>query len=103
MSNFRKFFFVNALISLFALSAFATEVKPGGPSNPASLRAVNWEELQGRCAHPEQYDIQVAPANIKLVCQDTQVSWVPGAPGEVPLTGSRKIKTEVLSTKFHVQ
>lgn len=101
------FWGVMVLALSFSLSAaFAGDTKPGEGQKPGvpgqTQKPISWEELKERCAHPEQFDVQRAPQNIKVQCSDVTHTWLPAAPGEVSLQGVRHITTGVYSDKFVV-
>jgi hypothetical protein len=76
--------------------------KDGREDRPTPSRAVTWEELLDRCQHPQNYDTQVPPHNIKIQCSDVQREYVASAPGELPLPAIRNVVSAVFSDKFHV-
>ena len=73
----------------------------GGPSSGVST-SISWEDLKERCLHPEQFDVQKAPQNIKIQCADTTVEFVPTLAGQVSLASTRTVVSAVLTDKFHV-
>lgn len=64
--------------------------------------SISWEELKDRCLHPEQFDVQRPPQNVKLQCSDTRVEFVPTPAGQIGISGSRAVVSSIFSDKFHV-
>lgn len=101
----KKFMAVVGLAMAFsALSAFAGDQKDGdGKGGPAKIaREVTLEEFKYRCENWEKTDVQRPPQSIRVQCTDNQLEWVAGAPGAVPLQGTRRVGTALLSDKFVV-
>ncbi|OFZ53795.1 MAG: hypothetical protein A2428_02665 [Bdellovibrionales bacterium RIFOXYC1_FULL_54_43] len=102
----KKVFVTMGVVFMIAASGalaadFALDGKPG-QGGPDHSRPISWEELRERCAHPDQFDVQRAPQNIKIQCTDIRREWLASAPGEIPLPGSRNVITAVFADKFHV-
>jgi hypothetical protein len=95
---------LSAAAAMIVASVWAGDQKPGqpgvGPINPG--KPISWEELKARCLHPEQFDVQRAPQNIKIQCTDTRLVWAASAPGEIPLPGQRRVTSGVFADKFFV-
>lgn len=79
----------------------ATAGKEAGAPAPGVSASISWEELKDRCLHPEQFDVQRPPQNIKLQCSETRLEFVPTPAGQIAIAGSRSIMTTLLSDKFH--
>jgi hypothetical protein len=99
---------VNILSLCAAGAALAGDTKPRPePTHtgvPVSVgRPISWEELKDRCAHPEQFDVQRAPQNILLRCEDRRLIWQAAPSGEVALPGSRQVASGVFTDKFYVE
>lgn len=101
MFQVRHFVVLNCALALTMSAAFAG-TKPGDGKNGKPGKPISWEELKDRCMHPEQFDVQRPPQNIKVECTDTQTSWTAAAAGEVDLPNHRKITTRVAADKFYV-
>jgi hypothetical protein len=63
---------------------------------------VSFEKFAAQCASPEKSEVQRAPREIRLVCDNREVTWIAAAPGEVRLPSSRSVSTALLSDKFKV-
>ena len=96
-----------AVATLFtALAAGASEFRAEGTLEAQAapgVRTVAWEEFRGRCEHPEQYDVQRAPQNIRIQCMDRRLNWVASAPGEIDLPTGRRVSAGIISDKFAVE
>lgn len=69
---------------------------------PGVAASISWEELKDRCLHPEQFDVQRPPQNLKLQCSEARVEFVPTPAGQIAISGSRSVVSTMLSDKFHV-
>jgi hypothetical protein len=98
----RKIIFalVLALRALSTGTAFADDK----PTTGHPIKGVTWQELQGRCADPNNWpDLQgVIPSNVQIECGNIERGWVPTEPGSVPLSGDRQVAAAVSATKFSV-
>ena len=74
----------------------------GGKGGAGISASISWDELKARCLHPEQFDVQRAPQNIKIQCSDSDFEYVPSAAGQISLAASRTVVTSILADKFHV-
>ena len=72
------------------------------PGAPTPVRTISFEEMKERCAHPEQFDVQRAPQNIRVQCSDTQYSWIAMESGQFQLPARRKVSETLFSDKFFV-
>jgi hypothetical protein len=72
---------------------------PGGSENTPSL---SWEQFKESCLHPEQFNHQNPPSNIRIQCSDTSREFVSASPGQVQLPAYRRMIYAVFSNKFHV-
>src|SRR3954462_1479866 len=74
------------------------------PTTGHPIKGVTWQELQGRCADPNNWpDLQgVIPSNIQIECGNIERGWVPTDHGTVPLPGDRQVAAAVSATKFNV-
>jgi hypothetical protein len=96
-----------ALVVMFASAAVLAdgakpvEGKPGGWGGGLG-KAISFEELKERCIHPEQFDVQRAPQNMKLQCTETRLGWIAAAPGEMNLPARQMIVSGVFADKFFV-
>jgi hypothetical protein len=107
-----KMTFVLVALAAMSSAAFADDGKdpkgggehptPGPSSAPAATRAISWDELRGRCEHPEQFDVQRAPQNIRVQCSDVEREYVAASEGELPLMASRRVQSAVYADKFSV-
>jgi hypothetical protein len=64
--------------------------------------ALTWEQFKDSCLHPEQFNNQTPPKDIKIQCTDVQREFVTTSPGQLPLPGNRKVIYAVFSNKYHV-
>ena len=86
-----------------ALSVVAFAVLVGtSHAGDSHVRSVAWEEFRDRCAHPEQYDVQRAPQNIKIQCTDRKLTWVAVNPSSMGLPTQHQVSSAVFSDKFVV-
>jgi len=99
MSKFRFVSILGLMAAMVSMSAFAGDNTTPGNGNS---KPISWDELKERCAHPERFDVQRAPQNIKIQCSDTKTTWAAAAPGEVALPGKRKVTAGVFADKFFV-
>jgi hypothetical protein len=88
------------IVALTSASSFAGGDKPV-PLVPT--KAITWDEMRDRCAHPEQFDVQRAPQHIRLQCADSRIVWLASMPGEIALPSSRMVTSAVFSDKFFVE
>ncbi len=95
----------------FGASAFADDGHGKGPGGgdgngdggaPQVTRAMSWVDFKEACVHPSQFGSQRAPQNIKVMCTNSQTSWVASASGEVNLQSTRQVTVSVTSDKYHV-
>ncbi len=63
---------------------------------------VTFEKFVAQCAEPEKSEVQRAPREIRVVCDNREVTWMAASPGEIPLPQSRAVSTSILSDKFRV-
>jgi hypothetical protein len=64
--------------------------------------SLTWEQFKESCLHPEQFNNQTPPLNIRLQCTDVSREFIAMAPGQVPLPGTRKVISAVFSNKYNV-
>jgi hypothetical protein len=85
-----------------ALVALATPAAVFADQHP--IKTVSWQELQGRCADPNNWpDLQgVVPSNIQIECSNVERGWVPTEPGTIPMSADRQVAAAVTATKFTV-
>lgn len=76
--------------------------KEGNKPGAGISASITWDEFRDRCTHPEQYDVQRAPQNIRIQCSDQSTEFVSAVPGNVELAGTRVVATTLLADKFHV-
>lgn len=89
---------VAVLVLTFAAQADTKVPGPGtGPGKP-----ISFAELRERCLHPETFDVQRAPQNIRVLCTDSRLVWAASAPGEVNLPCRRKVTSGLFADKFFV-
>ncbi len=91
----------HSLILLMMLGAPAA-LAGGKTGINVNARPISWDELQARCANPENFDIQRAPQSINIQCTDVHHEYVADAPGSVPLPESRLVTTAIFADKFYV-
>ena len=99
----REYIFAAGL-ALSALGAGAVAFAGDNPTVTHPIKGVTWQELQGRCADPNNWpDLQgVIPSNIQIECGNIERTWVPAEVGTIPLTGDRQVAAAVSATKFTV-
>jgi len=90
---------VSTLFTLFCGLVGGAFVQAGEPVT----KAIAWEEFRERCIHPEQFDVQRAPQNIKLQCSDRRLTWVAVKPGKMELPTEHHVKVGIFSDKFFVE
>ncbi|MCM2322758.1 MAG: hypothetical protein NDJ90_05815 [Oligoflexia bacterium] len=99
-----KFFVSLSVVAALTIGIVSAEDRkgpaPGGPIGVA--QSVPWEEFKDRCLHWDQYEVQKAPQNIRIQCNDISVEFVPAAAGEVALSSARSVMATVLADKFYV-
>jgi hypothetical protein len=95
--------FVLGTVALFQVAAMAASADDK-PTTQHPIKPVSWQELQGRCADPNNWpDLQgVVPSNIQIECSNVEHTWVPTEPGSIPLSQDRQIAAAVSATKFSV-
>jgi hypothetical protein len=91
-------------LSLSCASAFAADAPtPASPlARPAAPRQISFDELKARCLHPEQFDVQRAPQNIRVQCAEQHREYIAAPAGEFALPNERKVFAAVLADKFAV-
>jgi hypothetical protein len=107
MSKQYKLAVVGLFISLSAMlvqKSFAGDNnnQPGSSGPAASARAISLDEFRERCAHPDQFDVQKAPQNIRIQCGVSEHEYVTSTSGEVPLPDTRHVTTALVADKFFV-
>jgi hypothetical protein len=104
MSKSRLFIVMNLAMVVGGAYAFAMDEQAGPGSNvpaqPAERTVINWDDMKDRCLHPERLEGFKGQANIKLLCSDTSVEFVPAAPGQLPLAGTRTVVSTVVGDRF---
>jgi hypothetical protein len=89
------------LMTLAALSGGVVQAGGGDNVNP-NTPSLSWDQFKDSCLHPEQFNNQVAPKDIKIQCTDVSREFLSSAPGQVPLPGNRRVIFAVYSNKYHV-
>jgi hypothetical protein len=84
----------------FRLGLFLLLVGVG--SAQAGSVDVSFEKFVAQCAEPEKSEVQRAPREIRVVCDNREVTWLAASPGEIPLPQARSVSTSILSDKFRV-
>ncbi|MGK5086238.1 hypothetical protein WDW86_01665 [Bdellovibrionota bacterium FG-2] len=108
-----KFAIGFSVLLVLSIGAWAGDPKGGdlggkidgkgeGKDPLGETRAIAFDELKARCEHPEEFDVQRAPQNIRILCTDVSREFVAASPGEIALAGGRIVQTSVYSDKFHV-
>jgi hypothetical protein len=87
---------------LFTLTLLASPVFAGG-QGPGDVRELDWNQFLESCQNPAAFQAQRPPENIKITCGDMSYQWIPAGAGSMDLPGSRVVRTEVFSDKYHVQ
>jgi len=101
IKSFSKMLVLTTLIlSTASLAGDKVPVVPGTPGTPGT--PISFEDLKQRCLNPEQFDVQRAPQNIKLLCTDTRMNWLAAQPGEINLEAKRRVTTGIFADKFFV-
>ncbi|MFN7685284.1 MAG: hypothetical protein ACK5QT_07730 [Oligoflexia bacterium] len=84
------------------LLAQAVSVQAQEPAGGPVQIQVSFEKFVAQCSAPEKSEVQRAPREIRVVCDNREVNWVAAQPGELPLSASRSVTTAILSDKFKV-
>jgi hypothetical protein len=92
------------IVMMAAMSLASVSFADDKPTTGRPVKPVSWEELQGRCQDPNNYqDLQgVLPTNIQIECTNVVRTWVQSEPGVVPLAADRGVAAAVSATKFTV-
>lgn len=99
--SFLMLFSMIAALGAGAYQADAHDKGPGGP-NGDNTPSLSWDQFRESCIHPEEFNNQVPPSNIRIQCTDIHKEFVQSAPGQVQLPGNRRIIFAVFSNKYHV-
>lgn len=96
---------MNKMISfIFVLGMSFNAFSSGNPipQDPAR-QTLTFEQFRESCKDPRRFQNQRPPLNIKVICSDTKTLWVPRDISTVAIDSFRKVKTELLSDKYHVR
>jgi len=91
------------LVGLFSGFSSTHAGEPvGSNGDQPRVVVVAWDEFKARCAHPEKFDVQRAPQNIRVQCVDERLTWMAAPPNELTLPVERRVGSAVYADKFHV-
>src|SRR4051812_8499407 len=88
--------------SMNVMIAQANDIKDGKDDVPHHTASLSWEQFKDSCLHPEQFNNQAPPSNIRIQCTSTENKFVNSEAGQVPMPGNRVITFAVFSNKYHV-
>lgn len=92
-------------LSLVLASLSGNYVQAGGPDLPPGNHptpSLTWEQFKDSCLHPQQFNSQIGPRDIRIQCTDVTREFVGTSPGQVALPGNRRVIFAVFSDKYHV-